>query len=75
MTQCLEKSPSSAAHAEYQHAAARCALATEVGDLPQLVGVERERRERKYRKKIARQARRDAAAAAAGQDAGGAGVP
>eukprot|EP01046_Picozoa_sp_COSAG06_P089442 COSAG06_NODE_35824_length_455_cov_0.778090_1_plen_42_part_00 len=39
-----------------------------MGGLPQLVDVERERRERKYRKKIARQARRDASAA---QEAGG----
>ena len=42
-------------------------MATEVGGLPQLVDAERERRERKYRKKIARQARRDAAA----QEGGG----
>ena len=52
---------------------ARCAVATEVGGLPQLVDVERERRERKYRKKIARQARRDDDAAA--QEGGDAVVP
>ena len=53
---------------EQQSVLARCAVATEVGGLPQLVDVERERRERKYRKKIARQARRDATAA---QEGGG----